>query len=207
MNTNNLGHHVHLHHTVTIDGVFVQFDLCAGEVVLQRWTLYPRLPSRATRRTRQDHAVDVAAHNPGVGWVGANALGLAEAARYLAHLGINPEPFLKVAEGLGWEAELLAAARQNADDVAMAKTTIEGAVLWCKKCDWMGWADAATCCDPHGYTCPECGSDDDTMRVYTPAEAQQRIGEWRSGGSPDSQQLADLMLAVLALRQPLPVSH
>jgi len=69
MNTNNLGHHVHLHHTVTIDGVFVQFDLCAGEVVLQRWTLYPRLPSRATRRTRQDHAVDVAAHNPGATWL------------------------------------------------------------------------------------------------------------------------------------------
>lgn len=50
-------------------------------------------------------------------------------------------------------------------------------ILWCKQCDTVSLATGAPRCDEHGYSCPECGSDGDAVRVYSLAEARQWAAE------------------------------
>jgi len=67
-----------------------------------------------------------------------------------------------------------------AQAMARAQRTVPPLILWCKQCDTVSLAMTAPCCDERGYACPECGSDADSVRVYTVAEAQQLSAEGSS---------------------------
>lgn len=69
-------------------------------------------------------------------------------------------------------------------------------ILWCRKCDWIGTNEQSDHEERHGYACPECGSDGDTVRSYNPAEAQDLLARWQA--TPAMQDVTAKLAVVLA---------